>query len=939
MNTTLATERLQELVAEAPDALRLARLASLAVRVERHLLRRLRLDLLPGADVGSEADLWFSPIIESRGSSSFVIDSTVALLLRADLAREPETFERAVRITEFEHRHMPASIRLEEQLHVIAARGGNDVLARIDEAMAPALRALREDERAKEVARWAMRALPRFDPVVRKSGAALALLLRASGLLGGRRIVRERTSSQAALNQFAWAIPAAALSKRARIALEVTDTAVRFVEDRGNAPVLELPRTTPLLVEVSWASSDARTVNLIEAEVGNAFQIDSGVKAITLRALDGSEFLLQKQPAEQPRRAENPKYAPMGGNLSANGATFKVWAPGAQGVYLNGTFGGNNRWAQDTDPDLLLQKDSAGYWSGFMPGAGEGDPYKFYVVGTGSRGYKRDPYARELSFDPPFPSANCLLRNPGLYPWHDQGFVTPDYSNMIIYQLHVGTFYSNRPGEDGTFLDVVEKIEYLAALGITVLELLPIDEFETQTSQGYNGSDLFSPETRYGVSDQARLAEYLATVNRLLVQKQEAPLTIQDLMPVPNQLKALVDLCHLYGIAVVFDVVYNHAGGFDGDDESLYFWDRGSGDNDSSLYFTSQGWAGGLSFALWKQEVRQFLIDNAAYFQQEFHVDGFRYDEVSVLVALNQDYGRSFCQNLTNTVRSRHDRAIQIAEFWPVNPNIVKSTAANGEGFDVTEHDALHLAVRQAIGQAEGSGSTHVDMDRIAAALNLPGFPEAWRAVSCVENHYEVFAGRSPRIPHLADSSYTRSFYARSRSRMATGLLLTAPGIPQLFMGQEFLEDKQWSDDPGEPNRIWWEGLTTDKSSLDFLRFVQDLIQLRCNQPAICRGSIRVFHVHNQRRILAFHRWLEKEGPDVVVVVSLNDRSQYNYSIGFPHAGRWAEIFNSDVYDNWVNPSVTNNGGQIFANGGPMHGCTNSAAIAIPPNSIVVFGD
>lgn len=631
---------------------------------------------------------------------------------------------------------------------------------------------------------------------------------------------------------------------------------------------------------------------------------------------------------------------PMGGNITANGATFKVWAPGAQGVYLNGTFGGNNRWTQDADPGLLLQKNNAGYWAGFLPGAGEGDPYKFYVVGTGSRGYKRDPYARELSFDPPFPHANCLLREPGRYPWHDQGFVTPDFSNMIIYQLHVGTFYSKSPGADGTFLDVVEKIEYLSTLGIDVLQLLPIDEFETQNSQGYNGSDLFSPESRYGVSDKVSLTGYLGTVNRLLAQKQQAALTIQELTPVPNQLKALVDLCHLYGIAVVFDVVYNHAGGFDGDDESLYFWDREQGNNDSSLYFTSQGWAGGLAFAVWKREVGQFLIDNADFHLREFHGDGLRYDEISVLVALNQNNGWTFCQNLTNTLRFQHDRAIQNAEFWPVNSNIVKSTAENGAGFDVTQHDALRLSVRQAIGQAAGGGSNHVDMDGIAAILYPPGFPQAWIAVPCVENHDEVFSERSLRIPRLADGSNSRSFYARSRSRFAAGLLLTAPGIPQLFMGQEFLEDKQWNDNPSGPNRIYWEGLASgDKPMVDFLRFTQDLIRLRWNQPAIRSSAIRVFHVHNDNRILAFHRWLEGEGRDVVVVVSLNDRSLYNYAIGFPRAGRWAEVFNSDVYDNWVNPSVTGNGGQIFANGGPMHGFANSAAIAIPPNSIVVFGD
>ena len=174
---------------------------------------------------------------------------------------------------------------------------------------------------------------------------------------------------------------------------------------------------------------------------------------------------------------------------------------------------------------------------------------------------------------------------------------------------------------------------------------------------------------------------------------------------------------------------------------------------------------------------------------------------------------------------------------------------------------------------------------------------------------------------------------------MATGLLLTAPGIPQIFMGQEFLEDKQWSDDPGGPNRIYWDGLNSgDKSMTDFLRFTQDLIRVRMNQSALRSSSIRVFHVHNANRVLAYHRWVEGQGHDIVVVASLNDQSLYNYSIGFPYGGRWAELFNSDVYDNWVNPFVVGNGGQVFASGNPLHGFSYSAPITIPPNSIVVFG-
>src|SRR5262249_30986005 len=153
-------------------------------------------------------------------------------------------------------------------------------------------------------------------------------------------------------------------------------------------------------------------------------------------------------------------------------------------------------------------------------------------------------------------------------------------------------------------LDVIGKIEHLAALGVNVLQPLPIDEMETHPSMGYNGADYFSPDIPYVVTAPAELSRYLVIINLLLAAKGFAPLSIVDITAGPAQLKALVDLCHLYGIAVTFDVVYNHAGGFEGDDESLYFWDRAANTSDSnqSLYFTNMGFAGGLAFALWNND-------------------------------------------------------------------------------------------------------------------------------------------------------------------------------------------------------------------------------------------------------------------------------------------------------------------------------------------------
>ena len=262
-----------------------------------------------------------------------------------------------------------------------------------------------------------------------------------------------------------------------------------------------------------------------------------------------------------------------------------------------------------------------------------------------------------------------------------------------------------------------------------------------------------------------------------------------------------------------------------------------------------------------------------------------------------------------------------------------------GAGFDVVQHDALRNALRSAVGSASWGASASVSMSAIASALYPYGFDHAWRAVTCVENHDLVLAGREPRLPALADSSNRRSWCARSRSRCAMAILLTAPGIPQLFMGQEFLEDKPWDTDPNGANLLWWEGLESgsDGAMTDYLRFTQELIRLRREQPALRGDQVNPFYVSDMDRVLAFHRWIEGSGDDVIVVASLAETTRQGYRLGFPAPGSWKEIFNSDVYDHWVNPWVAGNGGGITADREPMHGFAASAAIVIPANGVVVF--
>lgn len=622
---------------------------------------------------------------------------------------------------------------------------------------------------------------------------------------------------------------------------------------------------------------------------------------------------------------------PMGANLVAGGATFRVWAPNARAVYVLGDF--NDHQVRE---DGLLVADGKGHWLGFIPDVEDRQRYIFHVVGTGSEGRKRDPYAREL--ETPFPS-ECVVRRPD-FPWHDTGYTRPRFNDVVIYQLHVGTFYTPRlPAKGGTFLDVAAKLPYLAELGITAIQLLPIQEFQTEFSQGYNGTDYFSPEMDYAVADDV-LPDYLPAINRLLADRGLASYAPASLRGEMNQLKALIDLCHIHGIAVLLDVVYNHAGGEFGK-ESLYYFDRqaSTGDHSRSLYFCNNGHAGGLVFDFAKPEVRDFLIRNACFFLDEYRVDGFRYDQVSVIDHDGAPNGWSFCQDLTDTLRYLHPDALGIAEYWGVNPAVVQR-APDGAGFDSTLTDGLRIAIRDVIANASQPDERPLAMRDLGRAMWPQGFAAHWQFVQGPENHDLVYRDREQRIAKLGDPSNPRSWYARSRARVATALSLTAPGIPMLFMGQEFLEDKQWADDfKNHANLLlYWAGLDQgDHQMLDHLRCLRELLALRKCCAGLRGQGFHVIHAHDTNRVLAFHRWVEGEGQDVVVVVNLSTYHQYHYRIGFPGGGYWREAFNSDVYECWVNPEVAGNGGGINAEPIPMHGYWMSADLTLPANSLLVF--
>lgn len=470
----------------------------------------------------------------------------------------------------------------------------------------------------------------------------------------------------------------------------------------------------------------------------------------------------------------------MGATLVPGGATFRTWAPTARAVHLVTDHRASAHWSRLTPCDeTLLTPLADGTWAGFAPGMADGDPYLFWIIGPerGSEGFKRAPYARELGTHPSFPDCPCLVRPAHACPWHDGSWRPPAFHELIIYQLHVGVFWGANldASHSGKFLDVAARIAYLRDLGVNVIQLLPILEYGDDLGLGYAGLDYFSPGMVYQVEDQAELAQHLTVVNALLAEQGHPPLALADLVSGPNQLKCLIDLCHLNGIAVILDLVFNHAGGGFGD-RSLYFYDRQPwGDDNRSLSFTDKGWAGGKVFAYWQAPVRHFLIDTACFFLTEYRADGIRYDEVTVI---HEHGGDPFCRDLTSTVRYVKPGGIQIAEYWNWDRAYPITKSPDGLGFDAALGDRLRDALRGMLAEAAGGAEAHVRLDRVAEALlPPPGFPAAWSVVQCLENHDVVrwdYDTHAPRAVHADPTAgFAYPFVARMRLP-ANGVIVLA---------------------------------------------------------------------------------------------------------------------------------------------------------------------
>jgi len=235
----------------------------------------------------------------------------------------------------------------------------------------------------------------------------------------------------------------------------------------------------------------------------------------------------------------------------------------------------------------------------------------------------------------------------------------------------------------------------------------------------------------------------------LLAEHGKAPLSVTDLRSGPNQFKVIIDICHLHGIAVLFDVVYNRRRWRLRRSGACTFWIVASFTAITTACILPI-WVGRrFGIRLLEDAVRQFLIDNAGFFLAEYHVDGFRYDEMSVI---DNHGGWRFCQDLTNTVRAIKPDVVQIGEYWNDWRWLSVTAPPAGIGCDATLADGLRESLRDALRQSSFGQSATVDLDAVRNALYPPyGSPRRGAPCSVWKNHDIVYNGREPRIAALAD--------------------------------------------------------------------------------------------------------------------------------------------------------------------------------------------
>ena len=590
------------------------------------------------------------------------------------------------------------------------------------------------------------------------------------------------------------------------------------------------------------------------------------------------------------------------------GVQFAVWAPNARSVCVVGNF---NHWKLGAHP--MIVRDTSGIWELFIPRIGESEVYKFGIKSkvTGKTFLKTDPYAFQTELRP---HTGAVVGKLDSYKWNDEDWMarrakeTPFDKPISIYEVHLGSWRKKRFNNRNEFLNYTELadalVPYVKETGFTHIELMPVMEHPLDDSWGYQVVNYYAPTSRYGS---------------------------------PQDLMYLIDKFHQNEIGVILDWVPAH---FPKDDYGIADFDGTPLYNHADPRVGEHQEWGTLIFNYGRNEVRSFLVSNALFWLDKYHVDGLRIDAVASMIYL--DYARrngewipnkyggkenldaiAFLRYLNETVHSQYPNVLVIAEESTAWPGVSRPTNAGGLGFDLKwnmgwMHDTLEYFSKDPIYRKHHQGELTFSM--------IYAFTENFILVL---SHDEVVYGKKSMLNKMPGDDWQKF----ANLRLCYGYMFAHPGKKLLFMGDEFGQWDEWSF----RKSLDWH-LLEQPMHRQLREYFKHLSQLYCQYDALHvfdfspEGFQWIDFSDLEQSVISFLR-KGRKSEDLLVACNFTPVPRMNYRVGVPSKGLWKEVLNSDAKEYGGSGLV--NLGEIEATSVPFHGRNYSISLTLPPLGIV----
>ncbi|MEA2751521.1 MAG: 1,4-alpha-glucan branching enzyme [Myxococcales bacterium] len=534
------------------------------------------------------------------------------------------------------------------------------------------------------------------------------------------------------------------------------------------------------------------------------------------------------------------------------GVEVRVWAPNAKAVAVAGEIAGAGAARRALAPEA-----GTGMFDARIDGAHAGQRYHFVITAQdGSEVTRVDPRARMTDGN------ESVVVDPRTYAWKSKPFTPPARDASVVYELHVGSFNAPNGMSTGSFTTAIDKLDALVDLGINAVELMPVNG-HGGNGWGYGPQQWFAPQPSYGA---------------------------------PDELRHFVDEAHARGIAVLLDVVFNHYDGYN--QAPLRCFDGTCPGTSAGIYFFEQDpyrktpWGPRPAFS--KKEVADFFADNVFAWTTEYRIDGFRHDSVSNIRALDGQGtvpgGVEVLRRMNDVVAAARPGALLVAEDLKGAASVTAPASAGGLGFVSQWDGGFQWAVTSAATSATDD-ARNIGAVRDALVGDYNG--DAMQRLLYVETH-DTAGNDGARLPVRIDGADPTSYAARKRAMLAAGVLLTAPGVPMLFMGQEMLESTKFVP---EPAPLDWSKAT---ANAPVRAFYKDMIRLRRDLDGVS-GGLRGTHITVTQvnetpgnKVLVYRRW-NTPGDDVMVIANFGAKRYTRYDVGVPAVGTWVARVDTDA--------------------------------------------